>query len=114
MPGPLDSSKCLRSLPARPRFNWRPPPSIRFILPLRITPMAAPSRTLHGQRHPQECAHVGDGTVQLLEVHIERLALGTARLLVQSDALHVKTFENRFVENLARVLHIRDAHIEFD
>src|ERR1700720_867930 len=95
---------CPRPPPAQPRFNWRPPPSTQFILPLRITVMAAPSRTLHGHRHAQECAHVGDGTVQLLEVHIQGSALGTARLLVQADALHVKTFENRFVEKLASVL----------
>src|ERR1700738_5129670 len=113
MPGALDS-RVSTTASCAPRFKRRPPPSFRFILPLRIALMAAPSRTLHGHRQAQACAPVGDETVQLLEVHIQRSALGTARLLVQADALHVKTFENRFVENLASVLHIRDAHIEFD
>src|SRR5712671_1183318 len=90
------------------------PPSSPVILPLRITPMTPPGRALHGHRHAKECAHVGNGAVQLLEIHIQRLALGTARLLVEPHALHVEAFENRLVEKLARVLHIRGAHFEFD
>src|SRR5712671_1369910 len=76
--------------------------------------MAAPGWTLHGHGDAEEGAHVGDGTVQLLEVHVQRLTLGTARLLVQADALHVETFEDRLVENLARVLYICRAHFQLD
>src|ERR1700732_2235556 len=60
-----------------------------IICPLRVTRVAAPSRALHGHRQAEECAHVGDGAVELLEVHIQRLAFRAARLLVESDALHV-------------------------
>ena len=85
-----------------------------IIRPLRITPMAAPRRSLHRHGHAKERAHVGDGMVQLLEVHIQGLALGTARLFIEADALHVEAFENRLVENLARVLYICGANVEFD
>jgi len=77
-----------------------------IVFPLCITLMAAPTRALHGHGHAKECAHVGDGTVQFLEVHIQRLALRTTRLLIESDALHVETFENRLIEKFLRVVHI--------
>ena len=73
-----------------------------------------PSGALHGNGHAEECAQVGDGTVQLLEVHVQRLALGTARLLVQADTLDVETFENRFIEELLRVGCVRGTDFEFD
>src|SRR5260370_41160171 len=81
-----------------------------IVFPLRMTREATPTRALHGQWHTKECAHVCNGTVQLLKVHIQRLALRTARLLVHADALHVEAFENRLGETLARVLYIRGAH----
>ena len=95
-------------VPLRTRVN-RGAPSLRAVVfPLRIAGMAAPCRALHRHRHVKKCAHVGNGPVQFLEVHIQRLALGAARLLVQPDALHVKTFENRLVEQLLRVLRVAE------
>ena len=85
-----------------------------FIRPLRITSMAAPRRALHRHGHAKECTHVGDGMVEFLKVHIQRLAFGTARLLVEPDALHVEAFENRLVEKFPRILGVRGTHIEFD
>ena len=74
-----------------------------IIIPLRIAGMAAPPRALHGNRHVEKRTHVRNGTVQFLKVHIQRLALGTARLLVQPDSLHIETFENGLVEKVLRV-----------
>ena len=62
----------------------------------------------------KERAHVGDGTVQLLEVHVERLALGTPRLLIQPHTLHVETFENWLIKQLLRVPRVLNSYIEFD
>src|SRR5580700_7407456 len=46
-------------------------PSLRAVVfPLCIACMATPASALHRHGHTQKCAHVGDGTVQLLEVHI--------------------------------------------
>src|SRR3984885_15160837 len=85
-----------------------------IILPLRVTRMATPSSALHGHRHAKKCAHVSNGTVQLLEGHVQRLALGTARLLVQPDALHIKTFENRLIQKLLRILCVLNPYVELD
>src|ERR1700691_458533 len=85
-----------------------------IVLPLSIARVAVPGWTLHGHRQAEKGAHVGDGTVEFLKVHIERLALGTARLLVESDALDVEAFEYWLVEKLARVHFIRGSHIQFD
>jgi hypothetical protein len=62
----------------------------------------------------QEGGHVGDRAVQLLEINVQRLALGTAGLLVESNALHVEAFENRLIEKLLSVGGIGGADFEFD
>src|ERR1039457_707455 len=85
-----------------------------IIFPFRVTCRASPRSAVHRHGHAQECAHVRNGPVQFLEVHVQRLALRTAWLLVQPYALHVKTFENGLIENLPRVLYVLDLYIEFD
>src|SRR5579872_6266977 len=84
------------------------------ILPLGIAGLTMPCGPLQGHRYAQECTHVGDWTVQPLEVHIERLAVGATRLLVEPDALYVEAFENWLVEKAARVGFVGGPHVELD
>ena len=76
--------------------------------------MASPCGALHRNRHAQKRGHVGNRPVEFLIIHIQRPALGAARLLIQADALHVDAFENRFVQQLARVEFVGGAHVELD
>ena len=73
-----------------------------------------PRGTLERHGYTQECADIGDGPVQFLKVHIQRLAVGAAGLLVQADAMHVQALENRLIQNLLRIGHVLFVHLEFD
>jgi hypothetical protein len=73
-----------------------------------------PGGALHGHGQPQESAGVGDGAIEFLEADVERRALRAARLLVETDAVYVEAFENRFVEKLLSVDDVGDAHFQFD
>jgi hypothetical protein len=76
--------------------------------------MASPSFSLERHRHSQERTQVSDRPIQFLKVHVQRIALRAARLLVQTDPMHVHTLEDGFVEQTTGGFRILWIDAEFD
>lgn len=73
-----------------------------------------PCSFLYGKGDAEECADVRDGTIQTLKIYVQRPALRTPRLFVQTDSLHVKAFEDSVIENLSRIVDILSLHRQLD
>ena len=77
----------------------RPPLHVSSIVfPLGAARVAAPAFALDRHGDSQEGAQVGHRAIEFLKIYIERLALGAARLLVESHAVYVHSFEDGLVK----------------
>ena len=95
-------------------MGFRPAAIGAIVFPFGVAGVASPGGALYGQGDAQECADVGDGAVEFLEVDIQRLTFGATRLLVEPDTVHVKTFENGLIQNILRAGYVRGAYLELD
>ena len=75
--------------------------------------MAAPSFALDRHRDSEEGAQVGYGAIEFLKIHIKRLALGAARLFVESYAVYVHAFEDGLVQQTGGIFGVFGIDAEF-
>src|SRR5579863_5759701 len=76
--------------------------------------MTTPCLSLYWHWHAKKRAQICDRVIEFAEVHIQRLAFGAPRLLVESDPFDVEPFKDRFIQELARVVGIFRLHCQLD